>query len=114
MIPYLNRFHRRNAVRYVYSKGEIFRSRYITFKVIKNERIDDSRVVVVISKKTLKSAVRRNRVRRRVYAIVSAELAKFNAKYDMALIVTSAEIQSLSHTELYDLVKDLFSQAHLY
>lgn len=118
MIPYQNRFHRRNAIRYLYSKGEAHRSRFLTLKILKRKQpalmLIDSRAVVVISKKTLKSAVRRNLIRRRIYSIISKELSKFNQAYDIALIVSSAEILSLNHSDLKDLVSGLFYQAEMY
>ena len=118
MIPYDNRFHRRNAIRYLYLKGEAYRSRYITLKKIPRKISDSNtnptRVVVVISKKTLKSAVRRNLVRRRIYAIIRDEIKKFDKPYDIALIVSSAEVLSLSHTDLKDLVCGLFQEANMY
>ena len=118
MIPYDNRFHRRNAIRYLYLKGEAYRSRYITLKKIPRKAGDSNanptRAVVVISKKTLKSAVRRNLVRRRIYAIIRDEIKKFDKSYDLALIVSSAEVLSLSHRDLKDLVCGLFQEANMY
>lgn len=118
MIPYDNRFHRRNAIRYLYLKGDAYRSRYITLKQISRKtgdsNINPTRAVVVVSKKTLNSAVRRNLIRRRIYAILRDEIKKFDKPYDLALIVSSAEVLSLSHTDLKDLFCGLFQEANMY
>lgn len=117
MIPYQNRFHRRNAIKYLYLKGDIERSRFLTLKTLnrkQNTKDRISRAVVVVSKKTLKSAVRRNLIRRRIYAIISKELHKFKNPYDIAFIVSSGEILSLSHNELKELICGLFMQAKMY
>lgn len=116
MIPYINRFHRRNAIKYIYAKGEVFRSRYITLKTLKqkSDKITETRAVVVISKKTLKSAVRRNLVRRRIYAILEKEISKLKDKYDIVFIVSSSEILSLSHEDLVTVITGLIKEADMY
>lgn len=118
MIPYENRFHRRNAIRYLYLKGEAHRSRLLTLKILKRQNSKQNnlltRVVVVVSKKVLKSAVRRNLIRRRIYSIVSKQLKELNHPYDIAIIVSSAEILSLSHKYLVELISELFKEANMY
>jgi ribonuclease P protein component len=116
MIPYTNRFHRRNAIKYIYAKGDVFRSRFVTLKVVKknNDKVEATRAVVVISKKTLKSAVRRNLVRRRIYSILEKEIAKLNAKYDIVFIVSLSEIISLPHDELVSVITGLLEEADMY
>ena len=66
MIPNKNRFHRRNHVNSVYKKGKSVRSGSLSLKfMISNS--DDHKFAVSISKKVAKSAVTRNRIRRRVF-----------------------------------------------
>ena len=60
------RFHSRGGVRYVYQKGKTVRTPKMSLVFAENSR-GFTRVAVVISKKVIKSAVGRNRVRRRVY-----------------------------------------------
>lgn len=114
MIPYINRFHRRGSIKYVYAKGDIHRSRFITLKTVVNQRSSHSRLAVVISKKTLKSAVRRNLMRRRIYGYLNTKLDVIPKSRDIVLIVTSAEIVSLTPSELRELVDSLFNEADLY
>ena len=71
-------------------------------------------MAIVISKKVLKSAVGRNRVRRRLFEIVRGELPKLQQNSDIALIVFSAEVFALPQPELVETVQQLLGSAHLY
>lgn len=114
MLAFNYRFHGHGSLRYVYKNGKAWRSRLITVKTVRNKRRKLPRFAVVISKKVHKSAVGRNRARRRIYEIVRHELPNIAQVCDVAIIVSSAEVISLEHKELNDLVKQLFKQAGLY
>jgi ribonuclease P protein component len=114
MIDSLHRFHGHGSLRFVYKNGEVARSRYFVVKTSDNPRREHSRVAVVISKKTLKSAVGRNRVRRRVYEIVRHEMTDFTHAKDIAIIVVSAEVREMEPLELHRSLKELFLKSGLY
>lgn len=114
MLTIHHRFHGHGSLRYVYKNGEAIRSRLITLKYVINPHRGHSRFAVVISKKVLKSAVRRNRVRRRVFEVIRHELPKLRPAHDMALMVFSSELESLPSEELTVLIQQLFEQADLY
>ena len=67
------RFHGHGSLRYLYKNGDAVRSHLITLKYIANPRRKTSRFTVVVGKKVIKSAVKRNRIRRRVYEVVRLE-----------------------------------------
>ncbi|HUC96050.1 MAG TPA: ribonuclease P protein component [Candidatus Saccharimonadales bacterium] len=113
MIPFSNRFHGHSSLNYVYKNGQAVRSRAVTVKYVPNSRRSESRIAVVISKKTLKSAVRRNRIRRRVYEYVRINLPALKSVYDIAIIVTSSDFINLSHQEMSDQINQLFEQARV-
>lgn len=108
------RFHGHGSLRYLYKNGEAIRSHLITLKYIHNPKRKTSRFTVVVGKKVIKSAVRRNSIRRRVYEIVRLEEPTLKSGHDMALMVFSGEVYSLDHNALTKLIKQLFSQANLY
>lgn len=108
------RFHGHGSLRYLYKNGTAVRSHLITVKYIHNPRRKQGRFTVVISKKIIKSAVKRNRIRRRLYEIVRVELPKLKSSHDVAIMVFSAETYALDHEALTELVQHLFSQAGLY
>ena len=113
MIPFKQRFHGHNSLRFVYKNGQAIRSRLITVKTIKNPHRKDSRVAVVISKKILKSAVRRNRIRRRIYEYIRVELPNLNGIYDIVVIITSNELLSMSFDDISKQLNQLFIQSNI-
>ena len=75
------RFHSRGGVRYVYQKGKTIRTPVLSLVYAPNNR-DRQRFGVVVSKKVLKSAVGRNRVRRRDYEAIRLELQYLTTPQD--------------------------------
>jgi ribonuclease P protein component len=114
MLSVLHRFHGHGSLRYVYRNGRAIRSRLMTIKYVKNTRRKHSRFAVVVSKKVHKSAVGRNRIRRRVYEVVRTEIPKFRSPHDVAILVFSSELIALPQEELVETMRDLFTQADLY
>lgn len=68
----------------------------------------------MISKKVLKSAVGRNRVRRRIYETVRHELPDIEQNQDMVFLVFSSEVLTLSPAELTEVVRQLLQNADIY
>jgi ribonuclease P protein component len=114
MIPFRNRFHGHSSLNYVYRNGQAIHSHLFTLKVISNPHRKQSRVAVVISKKVLKSAVRRNRIRRQVYEYIHSLLPKLEGAYDMAVIVTSGELFTKTHDEISKQLDQLFNQTDIH
>lgn len=114
MISVKFRFHGHGSLRYVYANGNAVRSQSFTIKSVKNTRRRNSRVSVVVSKKVLKSAVGRNRIRRRVYEYVRVNLENLNAVYDIVVIVTTPDVKNMPSEELRVCLDQLFEKAGLY
>ncbi len=114
MISFQNRFHGHGSLRYVYKNGEAIRSHLLTVKYTSNPHRKHSRFSVVVSKKVHKSAVGRNRIRRRIYEIIRNELPKMESVHDVAIITLSSELITLPFEELEDILKTAFTQAGLY
>lgn len=110
MLAARNRFHGHGSLRYVYKNGQAIRSRLITLKFSKNPRRKYSRIAVVVSKKVAKSAVRRNRIRRRVYEVIRQQ-TKFPDRHDLVFLVFSSEVIDLPSPELTKLVRGLLQNA---
>jgi len=70
MINRSHRFHGYGSLRYVYTHGQTTRGPLFSVKSIHNPKRDNYRVAVVVSRKVNKSAVARNRIRRRLYEII--------------------------------------------
>jgi len=83
----------------------------ITLKVIDNKHRKNSRIAVIVSKKVLKSAVGRNRIRRRVYEYIRAQLPDFSSVFDIAIIVSSSELLTVPYEEIISQISQILNQA---
>lgn len=103
------RFHSRGGVRYVYQKGKTIRSPKLSLVFIPNSR-GFTRFAVVISKKVLKSAVDRNRVRRRIYETIRKNFEFIPPKTDYIFVVFSKDFLTIPQKELEDILSTLISE----
>lgn len=85
----------------------------LSLKFVPNARRTTYRLAVVVSKKVNKSAVTRNRIRRRLYEAVRRHEARIQAPYDMVLTVFSEQLASLPAEELEQLVIDQLKKANI-
>jgi ribonuclease P protein component len=114
LLSYKNRFHGYNALRYVYKNGRVVRGKYLTIKYSENKRRVTPRVAVVVSKKVHKSAVGRNRIRRRVYEQIRSELPKLEPQSDVVCIISSDEIRELEGSVLREILMSALIEAGVY
>lgn len=114
MISSLYRFHGHNSLRYVYSNGKAVRSRLATIKWVSNKHRRHSRIAVVVSKKVIKSAVSRNRIRRRIYEYIRPRIPDLSQTYDIVVIVTSSEFLTMAADELKAQLDELAGQTTLF
>ena len=85
----------------------------MTVKYALNDRRSDYRVAVVVSKKVSKSAVMRNRIRRRIYEIIRLHEAAIDQPYDIVLTVFHERLAAMPSKELAELLHDQLQQAGL-
>lgn len=111
MISKAHRFHGYGSLRFVYSRGQVVRGQYCQLKYIRNERQTEYRVAVVVSRKVHKSAVVRNRIRRRLYEIVREVGERITAPYDLVFIVYNDCLADLPAPELKQTVLDQLEKA---
>lgn len=114
MIAYKFRFHGHGSLRYLYTKGAIARGRSLQLRYTSNARRVHSRAVVIVGKKVVKSAVKRNRIRRRLYEILRRHWEAIVSPTDLALTVFSADIGTMPASEVESQVIELLQQANLY
>ena len=106
------RFHSRGGVRYTYAHGKTIRTPKLSLVHNKNDR-GFQRFAVVVSKKISKTAVGRNRIRRRVYEAIRLELPNFNAKRDNIFVIYSKDLARMDFQELRKLIHSLLEQSML-
>lgn len=114
MLAFKYRFHGHGSLRYVYTHGKTVRSHLITLKHSAHPKRQNPRVAIVISKKVIKGAVGRNRVRRRLYELMRHELPNIKDNSDLVLMVFSAEVLSLPAADLLTTVRQLLNEADVY
>ena len=111
MLQQRYRFVGYGGLRYLYRHASAERSRLLTVKYVANRRRRMPRIAIVVSKKVHKSAVGRNRIRRRIYEILRQQVPHFTGVYDVALIITSSEVLTTPHDELALVVTNLLVRA---
>ena len=75
MISAKNRFHGHNSLQYLHRKGQVVHAKGIVLKYSQSQAGKPYRAAVIVSKKVHKSAVVRNRIRRRVYECLRERLS---------------------------------------
>ncbi|MCL2173828.1 ribonuclease P protein component [Candidatus Saccharibacteria bacterium] len=99
MISQKYRFHGHGSLRYVLTSGHRTRSEFFTIKWAVNQHRHYPRVAIIVSKKIFKSAVKRNRLRRRLYEIIRPLLLGAPA-IDIVISVHLAAALTATHQEL--------------
>ena len=92
MIAKVHRFHGRKAISRVYRRGQTVRGHHNALKYVPNNRTKAYRAAVVVSRKVHKSAVVRNRIRRRVYEVLRSQEDKMVQPYDIVVLVYSDQL----------------------
>jgi ribonuclease P protein component len=111
MIKKLHRFHGYGSLRYVYKNGQTVRGPLCALKFTVNKKRSNYRLAVVVNKKVSKSAVTRNRIRRRLYEAFRSCENKMAEPYDMVVTVFSDQIAEMSFDDLSLLVNAQLKQA---
>ncbi len=113
MLSHLHRFHGHGSLRYVYRHGRRGRGDGLSVSYSKNPQRVHSRFAVVVSKKIFKSAVRRNRLRRRLDEIIRLELARSKAPYDVVITVAAPELLTAPPPKLKQQLLELLEKEQL-
>jgi ribonuclease P protein component len=111
MIAREHRFHGYNSLRYVYQHGRTVRGPLMALKLVMNPRRQGYRLAVVVSKKVHKSAVTRNRIRRRLYEAVRQHEAEITKPYDLVLTVFHEQVATMPADELQRMTRAQLRQA---
>jgi ribonuclease P protein component len=99
MIKKKLRFHGHGSLNYLFKNGRGSRGRLMGIKFIRNPRRDHPRIAVIVSKKIYKAAVKRNRIRRRIFEIIRTHFDS-NRGFDFTITVFSPEVLRLPSAEL--------------
>lgn len=111
MISKQHRFHGYNKLTAVYRRGQTARGPFMTLKHLDNPKRSDYRLAVVVSRKVSKSAVVRNRIRRRIFELYRRRSSHFVRHPDMVVTVFSEQIATMDHVALAKMVDDQLRQS---
>lgn len=106
------RFHSRGGVKFVYRHGKTLRRPDLSLVFCDNDR-GKTRFAVVVSKKIDKTAVGRNRIRRRLYEAIRLDFDKFKKPRDYIFVVYSKNFLTLPFPELQKLLRSLLEESML-
>jgi ribonuclease P protein component len=106
-----HRFHGYNKLTVVYRKGQTSRSSLMSLRYFQNPRQTSYRLAIVVSRKVHKSAVVRNRIRRRLFELYRNNAAYFVGPYDMILTVYSDQVAEMPADDLKKMVEKPLQQA---
>ncbi len=107
------RFHGHQSVRRVYRQGRSVRNELGSLHVYADPRKQRTRVAVVVSRKVNKSAVVRNRIRRRVYEVVRMHPAHKTFTYEMVFTIYRLDTADIPITALKQQVDELLKKAKI-
>lgn len=111
MISSQHRFHGPASLNFVFRRGNTVRDRFMALRYVQNQRRQSFRLAVTVSRKIHKAAVQRNRVRRRLYAIVQKHEDRITEPFDLILSVYSDQVVGLPPAELERAVVHLLTKA---
>ena len=73
--------------------------------------LTEAQINEIVSKKIEKTAVGRNRIRRRVYEAIRQEREHFREPHDNIFVIYSKDILTMEFTELRALIRSLLEQS---
>ena len=112
MLNRRHRFHGYGSLKAVYQHGTNVRGPGLNLRFTNRNGDKPYRVAVVVSRKVSKSAVTRNRIRRRVYEAVRLAGDNIPAGTDLVFTAFNEQIAELPSEKLHSAVKNLLEKAH--
>jgi ribonuclease P protein component len=113
MIGRANRFHGYNSLRGVYRQGKTTRGPLFAVKSLPNPKRRSYRLAVVVSRKVSKSAVARNRMRRRLYELTRELQGDISAPHDIVITVFHDSLADTDYKSLRSQLKKQFKDNNI-
>ncbi len=112
MLARQNRFHGPQGLKRLYKRSNIVRGSLFSVRIVRGVDSGGFHAAVVVSKKVSKSAVVRNRIRRRVYEAISAQDLTRLAGYDVMITVFQDSVTILAFGDLKNEIARQLHVAH--
>jgi ribonuclease P protein component len=110
MLNRRHRFHGYGSVRKVYQHGQSIRGSLISAKFVQRDSRRAYRIAVVVSRQVSKSAVKRNRIRRRLYEAVRLYESMLPDGVDLVITAYSDQLAAIEADKLQELVSQLLKK----
>ena len=110
MINRLHRFHGYGGLRGIYQRGQTIRGSQLSLKYAFRDPSRPYRLAVVVSRKVSKSAVVRNRIRRRIYELARQQATTIPAGSDLVFTAFSAELATIDDKQLRATISHLLKK----
>jgi ribonuclease P protein component len=111
MISVKHRFHGYGSLKFVYRNGHTIHGPLFSIKSSRNPRRQTYRLAIVVSRKVNKSAVARNRIRRRLYEIVRNMEKDIVEPHDVVLTVFHDSVMDEDYKKLASQVRKQLKEA---
>jgi ribonuclease P protein component len=111
MLIAAHRFHGYGSLRGVYQRGQVVRGPMVSLRFARRDSRRPYRTAVVVSRKVSKSAVVRNRIRRRVYELVRERAARIPPGTDLIFTVFDEKVAELPVAQLEAVIGNLLVKA---
>ena len=111
MISVAHRFHGYGSLRGVYQGGQTVRGSQLSLRFRSRGPSKPYRVAVVVSRKVSKSAVVRNRIRRRIYEVVRQSESSIMSGTDLVITVFDDKLATVEATKLQSAIQELLQKA---
>ncbi len=111
MIAGAHRFHGYGSLRGVYHSGKSVRGALVSLKFSRRDPRRSYRVAVVVSRKVSKSAVTRNRIRRRIYEVIRQADPAIAPGTDLVFTVFDEQVAGLEAAKLRAAINELLEKA---
>lgn len=106
-----HRFHGYNSLQGVYKRGRSVRGPLLSLRFTQRDPRRPYRVAVVVSRQVNKSAVVRNRIRRRIYEVVRQSDSTIKPGTDLVFTVFSDKTAGLEAAKLQATITELLKKA---
>jgi ribonuclease P protein component len=111
MITRYHRFHGYGSFRLVFGRGQTVRAPLLSLKYFSRDPTRNYRAAVIVSRKVSKSAVVRNRIRRRVYEVIRRQENSIPGGLDLVFTVFGDDLATMNAKKLDVTVSDLIQKA---
>jgi ribonuclease P protein component len=113
MISRIHRFHGHASLKYLHRNAKTVRGVGLLLKYVPNPKRTTYRAAIIVSRKVHKSAVVRNRIRRRLYESVRILSTDFSEVYDLAFLIHDEHLATIPYDNLVAEVVKMLQKAQI-